>query len=306
MPDLPPPGLKRQTTIDLNWLPGLPATFIGGLTEGPTVLIVSGIHGGEYAAILTLVELAGELKPEEVNGKLLMIHPANPQGFQERRATVLPEDGRNINSLFFSDAGYHGPAAAIAGVLAELQSVSDFYLDLHTADLFEETGPVACYPATGDEAVTQASRRAARMVDAPAIIKSTLAGAGICEAARKGLPALLIKRGGAGGTCRRPEVENYKKDVINVLRHLGSLNGLPQPPSKTPEEIEPVYLRSTRQGLWRPEVSVGQRVAAGRTLGSITDFFGNILESFSAQKEGCILYGLQALSTNAGDILLVY
>lgn len=302
---MPAPGAKRQAVIDVNGQSGLPATFIRGRRPGPTVLVVSGIHGGEYAAILTAAELARELEPPEVRGGLVIIHPANPQGFQKRWATVLPEDGRNVNGLFYDDA-YQGPAAHIARILAELQSISDFYLDLHAADLFEETAPLACYPATGDEAVTRASRRAALMVNAPAVIRSKMPGAGITEAARRGVPALLIKRGGAGGSCRREEVDLYKKDVVNVLRHLGVLAGAAEPPPSPPEEMDPVYLRSPRPGLWRPAAPVGRKVAAGQILGELTDFFGNDLTVFSAQKDGRVLYGLQALSAGAEDILLVY
>ena len=302
---LPSPGLKLQSIIDVDGLPGLPATFISGFQEGPTVLVAAGVHGSEYAAILTLAELARELEPRDVRGRLLMVHPVNPQGFEERRATVLPADGRNINSLFHNNE-YSGPAAAVARVMTGLQSVSNFYLDLHTADLFEETSPLVCYPATGDEAVTRASRQAALVVNAPAMIKSTLPGAGITEAAKRGLPALLIKRGGSGGTCRRAEVDQYKKDVINVLKHLGILAGTPEAPPNPPEEVEPVYLRSSRRGLWRPVASAGEQVAAGQVLGLIMDYFGNTLEEFIAQKNGRILYGLQSLSADIGDILLVY
>lgn len=302
---LPLPGTKVQSLIDVAGLPGLPVTFIAGGNSGPTVLVVAGVHGGEYGAILALVELAWELTPPMVYGRLLMIHPVNPQGFYERRATVLPEDGKNINSQFYNHE-YKGPAAEIAAIVADLQSSADFYLDLHTADLFEATSPLACYPATGNETVTNASRRAALMVNAPLIIKSSMPGAGITEAARRGLPALLIKRGGAGGTCRRPEVDLYKKDVLNVLRHLGSLAGEPVVPLNPPREIVPAYLRSNHQGLWLPAALAGQAVLAGQPLGRLTDFFGNNLESCCAEKDGTILYGLQALSANPGDILMVY
>ncbi|MDL2259709.1 succinylglutamate desuccinylase/aspartoacylase family protein [Deltaproteobacteria bacterium OttesenSCG-928-K17] len=331
---LPKPGQKLQFTYEVKGLPGLPMTFIGGLdAAGPTVLIAAGVHGGEYAAILTLVELARELQPSMLQGRLMMIHPLNTQGFWERRATVLPEDGRNINSLFAvrglsnpfpaetfkqppncggvlplrgCEGGYKGPAGLIAEIAAGLQAASDFYLDLHAADLFETTGPLVCYPATGSAAVTEASRKAAAMVDAPVMIKSTLAGAGITEAARRGLPALLIKRGGHGGACLRAEVELYKKDVRNVLAHLGLLNQPPSAPLNPPEEIEPFYLRAKCQGLWMAAEAIGQKVKAGQTLGAITDFFGEPLETLAAEKDGRILYGLAALSVKAGDVLLVY
>ncbi|UQZ88223.1 succinylglutamate desuccinylase [Deltaproteobacteria bacterium Smac51] len=305
MISLPAPGLKRQDMIDIDGLPALPVTSIRGLAEGPVVLVVSGVHGAEYVAIQALMEVAGGLEPSVVRGGLIMIHPVNPEGFRERRATVLPKDGRNINSLFYDDT-YDGPAARIARFVAGLQSTADFYLDLHTADLFEETAPLVCYPATGNEEVTQASRQAALVVDAPLMIKSSMAGAGITEAAKRGLPALLIKRGGIGGACPEAEVDLYRKDIINVLTHLGVLAGKPILPARPPREVFPLYLRSARQGVWRPSVSPGQAVAAGQLLGVITDFFGHEAERFMAEKDGQVLYGLTALSASEGDILLVY
>ncbi len=304
--DAIPMGNKRQWMFGAtDSSAGLPLSYLSGREAGPTVLAVSGVHGGEYAGILTLIELARELAPERLRGRLIMIHPVNLPGCQERRATVLPTDGLNINGLFPGDLR-GGPAARIAGLVAELQSRADFYLDLHTADLFETTSPLACYPATGDEAVTRASRAAALAAGVPHIIKSTLAGAGITEAARRGRPALLLKRGGLGGTCRRSEVGLYKKDVVNVLKHLGLLDGEPEKPAAPPREITPHYLRGDQAGLWLPTVECGQAVQAGQSLGRLTDFFGRLLADFSAEKDGVVLYGLQALSANPGDILLVY
>ena len=48
-----------------GWVPVLdtgyemPVTVINGAFDGPTVLITSGIHGGEYPGIQTAIELSG-------------------------------------------------------------------------------------------------------------------------------------------------------------------------------------------------------------------------------------------------------
>lgn len=302
--NMPQPGTKQTLLLETSGGPAIPATFIGGHKDGPTILVVAGVHGGEYVAVQTLVDLAARIQPSEVRGRLLMLHPLNRPGFEQRVPTVLPDDGQNINSHFHP--GHRpGPAAALARAVIELQQISDFYLDLHAADLFETTSPLACYPATGDERVTLASRQAAQMVAAKAMIPSTLAGAGITEAARRGLPALLIKRGGMGGTCSLDEVELYKKDVINVLKHLGSLEGEPEILTTPPREAQPIYLRANTSGLWQPRVTMGQNVIGGQIVGQITDFFGHPQEEFRAVTDGYTLYGLAALATNPGDILLV-
>ncbi len=297
-------GSKTQKMMEGDgW--SFPLSVIVGQKPGPTVLLVSGVHGGEYVAILSLIELAKEITPAQISGRLIMLHPVNTRAFWERQGTVMPQDGQNLNRSFPGNA-QGGPTARLANILTGLILEADFYLDLHTADLFENTSPLACYPATGTDEITNFSRQWAQMANVPFLIKSTLPGAGITEAAKCGKPALLLKRGGPGGLCPQKELELYKNDIRNLLRYVKVLEGMVETPTVSPQELVPHYVLSPQKGLWRPRVQPGQKIEAGTVLGELNDFFGQCQQTFQAQAAGVVLYSLQALSANQDDILVVY
>ena len=68
----------------------MPVTLINGEREGKTILITSGIHGAEYPAIKTAIELAKEINPSEVSGKIIIVHPGNLEVFEQRKAAIMP------------------------------------------------------------------------------------------------------------------------------------------------------------------------------------------------------------------------
>ena len=67
-------GEKKQGMVSI-YDTGLsfPVTLINGEKDGKTVLLTGGIHGSEYPGIQTVIELAAELSPEEVLGKLILV-----------------------------------------------------------------------------------------------------------------------------------------------------------------------------------------------------------------------------------------
>ena len=283
----------------------MPMTIITGHEPGPTVLVTTGIHGSEFPATLALIEMLRDLTPENIKGRLLVFHPVNSQAFRTRVAAILPEDGANLNRVFPGKAG-GTPSERTAWRITEFQDLADFHLDLHSGDLYEELTPFVYYSGLGEEAVIEASVKAARVLNLPYLVRSTSPVGTIGSAALRGTPGLLVERGGAGG-CRREDVELYKKDVINVLKHLGLMEGRPEPSSQDPVELgEITYLESAYNGLWVSEVEAGQKVTTGQKLGEMIDFFGKVVEVYEAQHDGVVLYRLNTLSSNAGDVLVAY
>lgn len=299
-------GEKRQFVFHL---PGtgltMPVTVIGGLEDGPSVLITTGIHGSEYPGTLAVIELAANLRPEQITGRLIMVHPVNTSAFQARAVAILPEDGLNINRLFPGDP-QGSESSKIAWWLTELTDQADFYLDLHSGDLYEELTPYAYYPGNAEEKVVARSKDVARVLDVPYIVRSAATTGAYNSAALRGTPSLLIERGGAG-YCRRREVDLYKEDIGRVLKRLKVLPGDPEPPARPSVEIgRVVYLESKHDALWQSQVNPGQKVSTGQPLGRIFDFFGQTIEEYPAEMDGIVLYQLYPLSTNKGDVLVAY
>ena len=283
----------------------MPLSVLTGGEKGPTVLVTTGIHGSEYPGTLAMIELLREIDPPAVRGRIIALHPVNTQAFQARVAMILPEDGVNLNRVFPGRPG-GGASERVAWRVTEFQDLADFYLDLHSGDLYEELTPYVYFPGRGEEAVIEASRRAALVLNVPYMVRSTASTCAYNSAALRGTPSLLLERGGAG-SCARTDVDLYKKDLLNLFRHLEVMPGQPEMPPAPPAELtQVIYLESGRNALWRCRVSAGEQVKAGQLLGEMCDYFGNVLETFEAERDGVILYRLNALSANAGDILAAY
>lgn len=300
------PGEKRQDILPIDGMKGpIPVTSIGGEADGPQILISSGIHGSEYPGTLALIELAADLLPADVRGRIIMIHPLNVSAFKARASMILPEDGQNINRMFPGDP-VGGPSARIAWWLTGLSDQADFYLDLHSGDLYEELMPYVYYPGNAEKRVAAQAKAAAGVLDLPYMVKSNATTGAYNSAALRGTPSLLIERGGAG-CCRRDEVAAYGRDIRNVLKHLGVLGGRPEPIATKPVEIEKViYLESAHEALWQSQVRLGEKVNEGQILGRVFDFFGRTIEEYRAEMDGVVLYQLYPLSANQGDILVAY
>lgn len=284
----------------------IPVTLVNGEKEGKTVLITGGIHGSEYPCIQTVIELAKEIDPKDVCGNIILIHPVNTRAFEEKVSAVVPEDNKNINRVF--PGNIDGSISdKIAHFLSyECQDKADFYVDLHGGDLHELVTDYVYYPGVGDEEVINLSKEVASILNLKYMIKSSATTGAYNSAAIRGIPSILIERGGRG-TWSVEEVDKYKKDVRRVLNKLDILKYIDSEELENKVEItNAIYINSNKGGCWYPHVSPGDLVNKGDLLGIIKDFFGNTLESHYAQVNGVVLYMTVSLSIKENESLIAY
>jgi predicted deacylase len=284
----------------------VPMTLIRGHhKDGPDVLITSGMRGSGYPGTMACIELAGQIDPREASGRLLMVHPVNVSAFNNRMSAVLPDDGHNFN-LQFPGSSPGCLSEILVHWISDLLNKANFYLDLHSGDLYEAMSPNVHYPTQAESEVVNASRAMAKILDVQYMVKSKATTGSYNYAAYMGIPSILIERGGSGSS-QREDVSLYKKDIINILKHLNFLPGKPEKPPRPPLELKDiVYLESSCQACWQPEVWLGQWVKNGQPIGRTFDFFDKTIQQYRATHKGVVLYILQTLSTNPGDILLAY
>lgn len=125
-------GEKKQVYVQvMDSEEYMPVTFINGTRDGKTVLVTSGIHGGEYEGIHAACEIARDLKSEDICGQLAIIHPVSVQTFESKQENITPIDGKNLNRVFPPNP--HGTLTdKIAWTLWDkFQSHCDFHMDLH-------------------------------------------------------------------------------------------------------------------------------------------------------------------------------
>ena len=294
-----------------GWVPVLdtgyemPVTVINGAFEGPTLLITSGVHGGEYPGIQTALELSNELDPAALHGQVAIIHPVNLRAFYERVSYCVLEDGKNINRVFPGKKDGTLAEQIAYVVSTEFQAKADAYLDLHGGDLHEQLPPYVYYAGVEDEAVMEKAIAMAEVVECAYLVKSFNYGGAMGSATKVyGVPALLIERGGRG-LWTPEEVADYKRNIHNVLCYLGIEKGKAVFPEKKPIKLSAdITLTAEKAGAWYPAVQLGDSVKAGQVLGEVRDMFGSVQETLVAEKDALVIYMVVSLAVSGGAPLI--
>ncbi|KPU44422.1 N-alpha-acetyl-L-2,4-diaminobutyric acid deacetylase [Oxobacter pfennigii] len=301
-------GTKAQGFIKvLDTGTVMPVTLINGEKQGKTMLITSGVHGSEYPGILTAIRLGAGLDPKDISGQIILVHPVNLQAFSKRCAAVVPEDGKNINRMFPGDEK-GSIAEKIAYVITnEFFKAADYYMDFHGGDLYESLIPYAYFSGSCNSKVVQASKKMSQVLDLPYMVNCMETSGTFGCAAMLGIPAILVERG-CNGLCLKDDVEKYILDAKRVLKRLDILaDDSLIFPDKAPLELTNVcYTEAKSTGCWLPAVTAGQKIRKGDKLGYTTDLFGQIIDTYSAEFDGVVLYHCASLSAPKGSELVAY
>lgn len=283
----------------------MPVTLINGRKNGKTVLITSGIHGGEYEGIRAATEIARELDPEEIYGQLMIIHPCSVQTFQAKAENITPDDGKNLNRVFPPEK--NGTLTdKIAWTLWEkFQCKAEFHIDLHGC-FSDWITPHVYYTGVASSEVIAKAKAAAEQVSVPYMVKSVATSGAYNHGGTHGIPGILLERGHTN-LFSEEDIYLYKIDVRNVLRHLGVISGEKEPQSIHPVEVgELIYAssKSEYRGCWYPSIKVRDRLKKGDKIGEVKDFFGNVLDTTYATCDAVVLYmyGMMPIDANGFQI----
>ncbi|ABA81741.1 peptidase M14 [Rhodobacter sphaeroides] len=246
--------------------------------SGPTVLLTGGVHGDEYEGQIAISDLARRLRPEEVQGRVIMLPAVNMPAIQSD-TRLSPVDGRDINRCFPGD-----PRGTFSQMLAHfLDSVilpmADISVDMHTAGHSYDSTPSTNMHYLADPALRARTLAAAEAFGAP----HNVVFGGVDEGStftscveRRGIVSLGTELGGWG----RVNIEGVrigKRGILNVLKHMGVIEGTPETAQRggaagtrhmMVREAD-AYVMAPRTGLFEPTHYVGEEVRTGETAGWI-------------------------------------
>ena len=271
------------------------------------MLITAGVHAGEYVGIQAAIELAQKLKIEKVTGTVIIIKALNRPAFEARKGSMGLTDGKNLNREFPGNPDGTEMERLAWAVSQELQPVADYYIDLHSGDDYEKLTPYVYYAGAAAEEVVSFSRQMAEQVDVPYMVKSNVASGGSYNyAASQGIPSILIERGGMGDWTYE-EVRSTRRDVRNILCHLGIYQGLKDFRTYYPLDVADIcYQDAEENGLWYPFKKVGDMIQEGDILGEVRDYEGNVKEISVAEFDGVLLYQCGTLQVLGNGPMVTY
>ena len=285
----------------------LPAAVLHGEQPGRTMLITAGVHSGEYVGIQAAIELSQKLKIEKVTGTVIIVKVMNRTAFEKRGGSLGYADQKDLNRVFPGKEDGTETERLAWTAAKELLPAADYYIDLHSGDDYEQLTPYVYYAGRADREVSAMSRRMAEQVDVPYMVKSDVASGGAYNyAASQGIPSILIERGGMGG-WNNEEVRSTRRDVRNILCHLGIYRGQKDYRTYYPLEVTDVcYQDASQDGLWYPCRKPGDMIHRGEKLGEVRDYQGNIKEISIAEFGGVILYQTGSLQVMGDSPMIAY
>ncbi len=268
-------------------------------------MITAGVHGGEYPGPLGAIALGRELDPATVRGSLLILPLINLPAFWARSAFVTPGDRLNLNRSFPGRPDGSISAALAYRLLAEAVTPADALIDLHSGDIFEALANHTGHYHSDDPALAarnEALQAAFGLPYAEGYAAPTTSRSLTGNAALLGKATLLVEIGG-NGLAHAADLAALHAGLREALCALGLLAGTPRTHLATPVAGAAQVVAPTT-GLWHAAVAPEQQVAAGDTLGTLTDPLGEPLAAITAPCAGMVLYHLTSLVAHEGDPLV--
>ncbi len=271
----------------------VPLIQIRGKGDGPTLCIVAGVHGSEYPGIEAALRLSKATVPENLKGTLRIVPICNLPAFLERSEAVCPVDGKNLNRVFPGN-----PQGSYTDVLADLVfseviKGADCVLNVHGGDIFEALVPYVGIGEPTDPALGQRCRELGRAYDVPFLVTfagmtSPSYGSDLNSAAQAaGIPAILAEAGGQG-VLDEESVRVHLRGFTNVMKLLGMIAGKIERVEDT-KELTSDFWRVEEEGIFHPQVKLGDYVEVGQEIGLLTDWFGHRSYTLTAPRSAYII-----------------
>ncbi len=274
---------------------------LNGSGEGPTVLMVSAIHGNEVVGTEAIKRVMTSLDPKKVNGTIIGIPVVNiPAYLQNSRVNLMesPAGDNDLSGMIKKEPGTQGPQSqSIANVLHEkIYPRVEYVIDLHSSapgsynypraiivgDHFDIPKPLrdkcnALGVACNFEIVFKPARPSwTGMYFTPGAMFET----------RYGIPEITLETGAAPST---QDIESILYGIDNLLKHLKVIPGEPGRNNKQIFIDRLVAFRAQHGGMFRLITKLGDRVKKGDVIGEVTNLFNEVVETIRATEEGIVI-----------------
>lgn len=287
----------------------LPLHVVTGKREGPTLGIITNVHGDEFLPTTAIRQLIGGLDTERLKGRLAIIPVANPLATAAFGRLSPEQHGRtDLHEVFPGDARGNTTQMIAAAITENVIDHADAMIDFHSGGSGGRLQARTDYNSRAAGEVKRQSLALARAFGMPFVHENDLTGTASHHANSLGKPAFNPEM---GGSYLGPEnTALYARQAIaglsNVMTVLGMLEGSVKPPRQlhfgvnSRREIRPKnsgYLVSLFE---RPD-DLGKLVKRGAKLGEVVDIYSyGVLEDLTAPFDGYLFFSRYSGVVGAG------
>lgn len=263
----------------------LPLTVLVGPQAAPGEGLVAfgATHGDEYERPVAIRHHLHRLPLAAVRGRIVLMPMLNVPAFRAGTRESRTDDGVNLNRAFVAGAG---EAPAIRGITHRIAAFVRAHLwphvhvviDLHSRGDVAAFVPTMTFHATDDQAQAARILAIARGFGTPilSLLHATTPGLLFSEAHRLGKIAVSSELGW-GRSVQREGVRMALQGVLAAAVTSGQAAASVLPSAPLTPAAPPLVAMDQRacfhpaplDGLFEPQVALGERVAPGTVLGCI-------------------------------------
>ncbi len=297
------PGESTLIKLSVGRIPSgnritIDAHVFRGKLEGPTALILAGIHGDEINGIETLRQcLEKEVFENIIRGTVIAIPIVNIFGFINFSREV--PDGKDVNRSF-PGSMVGSLASRVARILTKkVLPLVDFVIDMHTGG-----GPRFNYPQVRYAKIDNAAYELGKQFGAPFLIQKPFISKSLRKIAHEmNIPVIVYE----SGESLRFDAYGIEVGFSGILNVLSAAQMLPPENYKQYKNIIIVkktsWIRASYSGLFIWSKSSGQQIKRGEIIGYVKDPQGLKSVSIISNKDGYIIGHNNAPVVNQGDAL---
>ena len=279
----------------------LPVIVINGANAGPTLALISGVHGTEYASTVALAQLAARVDPSELSGTLIILPLLNVASYLQKVVHVNPVDKKGVGGYPGKADGTQSERIAYA-VYNQVILKCDHLIDYHGGDLDENLHPYSYWTNTGKPDLDKISREMVFAFGVKTIIIKQFGGRSLDNAALGMGKASITVEAGRAGTTEVADVNVLIDGTLNVMRYLKMLRGPVTKSFERPLWISKLTrVKSDYEGIFYPSVVPEGYVHQGMMVGYITDYFGNKIAEVTAPVTGVVTLVCSVPTMKKGD-----
>jgi hypothetical protein len=235
------PGEKKIITIpvtkDLGIEINMKAHVLAGKKEGPTLLILSMLHGEEWFSTLIVRELVRTLDLNELSGNIIAVPVANTSAFNSGTRCIMDNsDEPDANRSF--GGNYLWLTNQITRVIEkEFMEISDFLIDYHIGPWGSTMADIGYGSDYEDENLSETSRGMALayqfpMIHAMKLFKGTHSHRTSmgCAGIKYQIPGIVPEIGGLGfgEDIEKKWIEDNINGIYGNMKYLDMLEGEPE------------------------------------------------------------------------------
>jgi predicted deacylase len=298
------PGESGIVKINVGRLPSdtkitIQAHVFRSMVEGPTALILSGVHGDEINGVEIVRSFLSQTDFDKISkGNIIVIPLLNIYGFINFNRYV--PDGKDVNRSFPGTLS-GSLASRIARTLTKyvLPHV-DYIFDFHTGGDSRFN-----YPQIRYSKIDEAALDLAYIFSPGYIIQSRLISKSLRKTARDLQITTLVFEGGESVRLNGHVIETGLTGLKNCLEHLEILPKSNEAAldARSILIVKTSWIRASQSGIFIWLKSSGETIKKGDLLGHIHDPYGQKSVGVVSNSTGHIIGHNNASVVNQGDAL---